>query len=114
MSTFPSDSLVSLLTLGEGHMASEIGLVGREGMLGIPLALGISSIPRTRTGAGSGNGLRMTSAHFSQENQKHGALHKQLNRLCPRANPADSHTATCNRMCDRIHSLYTKSTNRCA
>ena len=36
---FPCDSLVSLLTVVDGHKAMEIGLVGREGMLGIPLAL---------------------------------------------------------------------------
>ena len=35
---FPTNALVSLLTPVEGHMALEIGLVGREGMLGIPLA----------------------------------------------------------------------------
>src|SRR5512134_905674 len=32
---FPTDALVSLLTVVDGHMAIEIGLVGREGMLGI-------------------------------------------------------------------------------
>src|SRR5687767_15438281 len=37
---FPTDSVVSLLTLVEGHMAMEIGLVGRECMLGVPVALG--------------------------------------------------------------------------
>ena len=42
---FPSDSLVSLLTLVEGHRALEIGLVGREGVLGIPVALGITRSP---------------------------------------------------------------------
>src|SRR5436190_284657 len=32
---FPSDSLVSLLTLVEGHLALEVGMVGREGMVGV-------------------------------------------------------------------------------
>jgi len=31
---FPSDCLVSLLTVVEGHRALEVGLVGREGMVG--------------------------------------------------------------------------------
>jgi hypothetical protein len=37
---FPTQSLVSLLTLVEGHLALEVGLVGWEGMVGFPLALG--------------------------------------------------------------------------
>src|SRR5512132_568262 len=37
---FPGDSLVSLLTLADGHLALEVGLIGREGMVGIPLVLG--------------------------------------------------------------------------
>ena len=37
---FPGASLVSLLTLADGHLALEGGLIGREGMVGIPLVLG--------------------------------------------------------------------------
>ena len=37
---FPGASLVSLLTLADGHLALEVGLIGREGMVGIPLVLG--------------------------------------------------------------------------
>ena len=39
---FPSACLVSLLTLVEGHPALEVGMVGPEGMVGIPLALGVA------------------------------------------------------------------------
>ena len=42
---FPNDSLVSLLTLVDRHQALEVGLVGREGMVGIPLALEIGISP---------------------------------------------------------------------
>src|SRR5438093_855343 len=43
---FPTDGLVSLLTLVEGRLALEVGLVGREGMVGVALALGIGVSPR--------------------------------------------------------------------
>ena len=33
---FPGQSLVSLLTVVEGHLALEVGLVGRDGMVGVP------------------------------------------------------------------------------
>jgi len=42
---FPGRSLVSLLTLVEGHLALEVGLVGREGMVGVPVALGVDVSP---------------------------------------------------------------------
>src|SRR5665647_2594234 len=37
---FPHDSLVSLLGVAEGRMTLEVGLVGREGVLGATVALG--------------------------------------------------------------------------
>ena len=61
---FPNDSLVSLLTQVDGHMALEIGLVGREGMLGVPLALGTSESPVRALVQGTGTALRMKSAQF--------------------------------------------------
>src|SRR2546430_12677496 len=42
---FPTGSLVSLLTLVEGRLALEVGLVGRDGMVGVALALGLGAIP---------------------------------------------------------------------
>ena len=42
---FPLNCLVSLLTLVEGHLALEVGMVGREGMVGVALALGIRASP---------------------------------------------------------------------
>jgi CRP-like cAMP-binding protein len=61
---FPIDSLVSLLTQVEGHQALEVGMVGHEGMLGIPLALGVSSSPVHALVQGSGMAMRMTSDNF--------------------------------------------------
>src|SRR6266480_2442269 len=42
---FPTNGVVSLLTLGDGRLALEVGLVGREGMVGVALALGIDVSP---------------------------------------------------------------------
>lgn len=61
---FPIDSLVSLLTQVEGHQALEVGMVGHEGMLGIPLALGVSSSPVHALVQGSGMAMRMTTENF--------------------------------------------------
>jgi len=94
---FPTDSLVSLLTLVEGHMALEIGLVGREGMLGIPVALGINDSPVRALVQGTGSALRMTSAHFRSEYGKCGPLHRELNRYIHERIVQITQTAACNR-----------------
>ena len=51
---FPNDCLVSLLTVVEGHRALEVGLVGREGMIGSRLALGLTASPVRALSAESG------------------------------------------------------------
>jgi CRP-like cAMP-binding protein len=94
---FPSDSLVSLLTLVEGHMALEIGLVGREGMLGIPVALGINDSPVRALVQGSGTALRMTSAHFRSEYGKCEHLHGEVGRYIHERILQITQTAACNR-----------------
>src|SRR5687767_9566038 len=72
---FPCDSLVSLLMPVEGHMALEVGVVGREGMLGIPVALGMNDSPVLALVQGTGTALRMPSARFRGELGGRGPLH---------------------------------------
>ena len=94
---FPIDSLVSLLTLVEGHHALEVGLIGREGMLGIPLALGVSDSPVRAMVLGSGMALRMTSAHFRKELQQNALLQKEVYRYTYELMIQMTQTAACNR-----------------
>jgi hypothetical protein len=44
-----------LLTLADGHLALEVGLIGREGMVGIPLVLrhNVSSVRALVQGTGT-------------------------------------------------------------
>ena len=64
---FPGNSLVSLLTLVEGHRALEVGLVGREGMIGARLALGAATSSVRALVQGTGTAMRMSSARFLRE-----------------------------------------------
>jgi CRP-like cAMP-binding protein len=94
---FPSASLVSLLTLADGHLALEVGLIGREGMVGIPLALGhkVSSVRALVQGAGTA--MRMTSAHFHKEFRLSLPLQQELYRYVHALMAQISQTAACNR-----------------
>ena len=94
---FPCNSLVSLLTAVDGHMPLEVGLVGREGMLGIPVALGVDRSPVCALVQGTGTAWRMTSAHFRLEHEKQGALHRQVNRYVHERIVQITQTAACNR-----------------
>ena len=94
---FPDQSLVSLLTLVEGHLALEVGLVGRDGMVGIPLALGIDSSSVRALVQGGGPALRMTAARFRSELSRSQPLQRELYRYVHKLMAQISQTAGCNR-----------------
>lgn len=94
---FPSESLVSLLTLVEGHLELEVGMVGREGMVGIPLALGIDKSPVRALVQGGGPALRMNAAAFRREFRRSPPLQRELHRYVHALMTQISQTAGCNR-----------------
>jgi len=94
---FPGDSLVSLLTLVNGHLALEVGMVGREGMVGLPLALGRAVSPVRALVQGAGGAMRMTSARFSREMRKTPPLRQGVYRYADALLAQVSQTAACNR-----------------
>ncbi len=94
---FPSDSLVSLLTVVEGHQALEVGLVGREGMVGDRLALGTGTSPVRALVQGTGTAMRMKSARFLKELQRSPALRHAVLRFTDSLMIQVTRTAACNR-----------------
>lgn len=77
---FPNDSLVSLLVLVDGPLALKIGLVGHEGMLGIPLALGFNVSDNRALVQETGTAMRMKSARFCKEFPHSPLLQRELYR----------------------------------
>jgi CRP-like cAMP-binding protein len=94
---FPGNSLVSLLTLVNGRMALEVGMVGREGMVGIPLALGSDVSPVRALVQGAGTAMRMTSARFSKEIRESPQLQHGVYGYANALMAQVSQTAACNR-----------------
>jgi CRP-like cAMP-binding protein len=77
---FPLDSLVSLLAaVGDGDPL-EVGLVGKEGMVGTPLALGSPTSPVQELVQGAGKALRMPAKHFVAELARSPRLRRLLDR----------------------------------
>jgi CRP-like cAMP-binding protein len=78
---FPGDSVISLLTaVVEGEPGLEVGMVGREGMLGAHLALGVSAIPLHALVQGAGAAWRVAAAPFRRELSNSRALRMSLHR----------------------------------
>lgn len=93
---FPTDCLVSLLTTVE-ERALEVGLVGREGMVGSSLALGIAISPVRVLVQGTGTALRIKSARFLLEFRRSAALRRVLLHFTGALIIQISQTAACNR-----------------
>lgn len=94
---FPNDSLVSLLTLVDPPLALEAGMVGREGMVGVSVALGVTRSPVRALVQGAGTAMRMKAAPFRKELQHSPALQRQTDLYAHELMVQVAQTAACNR-----------------
>jgi CRP-like cAMP-binding protein len=77
---FPHDCLISLLGVAEGRMTLEVGLVGREGMLGATVALGHETSQVRAIVQRAGKASRMEAAAFRAEFARNPSLQRVLYR----------------------------------
>jgi hypothetical protein len=77
---FPTKSHISLTTPIDGRASLEVGLIGDEGMLGIPLTLGVDVSLLHAVVQGAGPALRMDAAPFRRELRLSAALQRGLKR----------------------------------
>ena len=94
---FPGRSVVSLLTVVDGHSALEVGLVGHEGMVGIPLALGVDISPVRALVQGGGAAMRMSAGGFRKAFNASEPLQRGLHRYTYGLMAQITQTAACNR-----------------
>ena len=77
---FPTTSFISLIMPVDAFASLEVGLVGNEGMFGIPLVLGVDVSPVRAVVQGAGSALRMEVAPFSRALGRSEALRRALAR----------------------------------
>jgi CRP-like cAMP-binding protein len=94
---FPCESMVSLLVPVESHFDVEVGMVGREGMVGASLALGIAQSPVRALVQGAGSALRMSAPRFKRELAINPALARAADRYIHSLMQQITQTAACNR-----------------
>jgi CRP-like cAMP-binding protein len=77
---FPVGGFISLIMPVDASASLEVGLVGDEGMFGIPLALGVDVSPVRAVVQGAGTALRMEAASFCRELGRSHELHRMIDR----------------------------------
>jgi CRP-like cAMP-binding protein len=82
----------------------EVGLIGREGMVGVPIALGVRATPFEYFIQHAGDGLRMASHRLGEVIGERPSLHRVLLRYAQALNVQTSGTAFAN----AEHSMETR------
>jgi CRP-like cAMP-binding protein len=94
--TFVESGWVSLVAaLDEGAQA-EVGLIGREGMVGLPLVLGVDTAFEEAFVQADGTGLRMEAGAFRRAMGEEPELQQLMFRYHVAMNAQTTQTAACN------------------
>jgi CRP-like cAMP-binding protein len=94
---FPSTSFISLIMPVDTSASLEVGLIGNEGMFGIPLVLGVDESPVRALVQGAGAALRMDAARFCRELSRSKALQRGIDRYAYVHMNQLAQTAACTR-----------------
>jgi CRP-like cAMP-binding protein len=94
---FPNDCFVSMLTSVDGDRVAEVGLVGSEGMIGVPVVLGAAISPFRGVVQGGGTAMRMNIVDFRREFSESAALRRELFLFTHLLMIQIAQTAACNR-----------------
>lgn len=94
---FPNSGIISLLTSVENNLTLEVGLVGKEGMVGIGLYLGVKMSTKQAIVQGNGSAMKMQAEDFLAECENCGALPRILRRFIHSRLTQVSQSAACYR-----------------
>ena len=92
---FPGDGLISLLVVMKDGAVREIGVIGREGVLGVALALGAKTSTTRALIQLPGGAMRMKAGALRDELGRGGALPNLLRRYAHTLFTQVSQTAAC-------------------
>jgi CRP-like cAMP-binding protein len=94
---FPTSGIVSLLAAVEDRATLEVGLVGREGMVGLPVFMDVKTSRNRAVVQGAGYAFRMKAKVFQKECDSDGSLPRLLRRYTHSLLTQISQSAVCNR-----------------
>lgn len=95
---FPYSGTISVVVQMEDGDQAEVGVVGREGMLGLPLVLGTDTAPFRALTQVTGGAMRIAAADFAEEIGRRGGFYTLLLRYAQAFFVQTAQTAACNRL----------------
>lgn len=98
---FPLEGVCSLLSLSSDGQMIEVGTVGNEGMVGVPVFLGVRQIPGIAMVQVTGTALRMRAEDLHNQVTRDTSLYNVLHRYTQALFNLISQSALCN----RVHSI---------
>lgn len=95
---FLEDGMASIvLTLASGDTI-EVGVIGNDGLVGLPVLLGTGSVPGCTFMQIGGSGFRIKAEFLKEEFDRNGELKRALERHLQGLFVQSAQTAACNRM----------------
>jgi CRP-like cAMP-binding protein len=94
---FPTEGIISLLSVMEDGASAEIAVTGKEGLVGISLFMGGESTPSRAIVQSAGEAYRLPAKFLKQEFDRGGELQHLLLRFTQALITQMTQTAVCNR-----------------
>lgn len=94
---FPHDGVISLLSLVSPQKATEVGMVGNEGMVGVSAAFGSGVANLRSLVQGAGTATRMSASRLRMECATNAQWNRELLRFSHVLMVQAAQTAVCNR-----------------
>lgn len=94
---FPINGIVSLLSTVDDKAKLEVGIIGNEGMVGLPVFMGAKTSSNHAVVQGTGNAMKMDVAMFLKECEPGGLLPGLLRRYTHALLTQISQSSACNR-----------------
>ncbi len=94
---FPESGIISLLSAVEVHSMIEVGIVGNEGMVGLPVFLGVKTSNTLAVIQGTGFASKMSAKDLLDECNRDNELPRLLQRFTHSLMTQISQSAACNR-----------------
>ena len=95
---FPSTAVISLLYMMENGSSAEMGMAGKEGVVGVALFMGGDTMPNRAVVQSAGGAFRMKTKVLQEEFARGGAFQRLLLRYTQALLTQMSQTAVCNRL----------------
>ena len=93
---FPETGFASVVAIQRGGKEVEVGLIGREGMTGLPIVLGNHRSPHATYMQASGKGHSIPASELRQAIQASVSLRDSLLKFVQAFGVQTTHTAICN------------------